>query len=53
MDHNGAFLNITGRFTPVFYKLERFLSCYFRLDLTSTPHITASDIPEIKYKQRN
>ena len=53
MDHNGAFLNITGRFTPVFYKLERFLSCYFHLDLTSTPHITAGDTPKIKYEEHN
>jgi len=51
VDHNGAFLNFTVQFPPIFYKLERCLSCYFRLDLTSTPHITAGDIPKTKYKQ--
>ena len=53
MDHNGAFLNFTGRFTPVFYKLERCLSCYFRHDSTSTPYITVGNIHKTKYKQRN
>ena len=53
MNHNGAFLNFTVQFPHIFYKLERCLSCYFRLDLTSTPHITAGDIPKIKYKKRN
>ncbi len=53
MDHNGAFLNFTVQFTPIFYKLERCLSCYFRLDLTSIPHITAGDTPKIKYKEHN